>query len=97
MVRCCWCQDPAAVRCSVLAAIIGIRAWMAFAFQTASRALAGLHTDGKAIQWRDEGDNCEQRYGDVNDTSHSKFKHSKPRKGRTPQMGTTRCFDPRVR
>ena len=73
MVRSCRRQDPAAVRRSVLAAIIGIRARMAFAFQTASRSLVGPHAAGKTVQWRDEGDNCEQRYGDVNATSHPDF------------------------
>ena len=55
---------------------------MAFAFEAASRSFAGPYTTAKAIQWRDEGDNCEQRCSDVNATSHPVLKHIKPRKGR---------------
>jgi hypothetical protein len=51
---------------------------MAFAFETASRALAGLHTGGKAVDWSDEGDNRQQRYSDLNATLQSVLNHITP-------------------
>ena len=70
LVRRCRRHEPTGVRQGVLAAIIGIRARMAVAFEATSRSFAGPRAIGKAVQWRDDNDNCKQRYGDVNATSH---------------------------
>ena len=56
---------------------------MALAFKAASRGLTGLRTIGKAVEWPNEDNNCQQRYGDVNATSHLVLKCIKPQKGGT--------------
>ena len=90
-------DEPPAVRQGVLAAIIGIRARMAVAFEATSRSFAGQHAVGKAVQWGDDSDDCKQRYGDVNATSHLYSEHSKPGTGQDPANGKDTCvLDPRV-